>query len=114
MYFKQGTSFLKQMPELLNNFFLRIQRNEVNLTIFTRIIELHLNNQLPDSIFLAEKLKTLLDEDPIAIYLLAECYFSDKNFVKVNYLFQKNELISLDENYVILSAKSWIASQNYE
>ena len=63
---------------------------------------------------MSEKLKTMLNEDPLAIYLLAECYFTDLNFVKVNYLFQKNDLINLDENFVILSAKSWIASKNYE
>lgn len=55
--------------------------------MFTKTVELHLNNRLQEAIFMSEKLKTLLNEDPLAIYLLAECYYTDQNFVKVNYLF---------------------------
>ena len=104
----------KQMPDMVLRFNKKIQENEVNLKIFTKTVELYLNNWLEEAVFMSEKLKTMLNEDPLAIYLLAECYFTDLNFVKVNYLFQKNDLINLDENFVILSAKSWIASKNYE
>lgn len=71
------------------------------------IIEFYLQNRPVDSIFYAEKLNTLLKDNIIAIYLLGECYFLNRDYVKVNYLFHKNELMDHDENFLLLGAKSF-------
>lgn len=54
--------------------------------IYLKIIEYYLLNKIDDSIFLAEKLKTLLDNDIVSIYILANCYFLKSEYVKVNYI----------------------------
>ena len=77
----------KEMPEMLSSFHAQVKRNEATLKMFTKTVELNLNNRPKEAIFLAEKLKTLMNNDPLTVYLLAECYFADQNFVKVNYLF---------------------------
>ena len=59
-----------------------------------------------DAIFLADKLCTLLEENIIAVYFLAECYYSQKDYVKVNFLFHKHGLLNHDENFLLLGLKS--------
>lgn len=70
-------------------------------------------NKTQDALFFCEKLKTFMNDDKVVVYLLADCYFQDENYVKVNYILLTNEVSNYDENFVILFAKAWIKLKDH-
>lgn len=87
-----------------------LARNEFKI-IFQKIIEFYSQNRPYDAIFFSEKLAFLLDSNIIAVYLLGECYYLNGDYVKVNYLFHKGDLLDYNENFVLLGAKSFLGSK---
>lgn len=116
LYFslKNNLKINKDIPLILSDFITKISKNKIYISIFLKMIDNYLLNSPSNAIFFAEKLLTLLDHHKISVYLLSECYFLEGDFVKVNFLFHKYMLTTLNENYLILAAKSLIKIKKYE
>lgn len=65
-----------------------------------------INHQTNHSLFLAERLVTLTNNDPIATFILAECYYQLGDYVKVNYVLHKNNFVLIDENFLLITLRS--------
>lgn len=59
-----------------------------------------------DAIFYADKLMTVTEGLPAFVYLLGECYFSNGDYKKTHSLFGKFKLVTSNQYFVILAAKS--------
>lgn len=75
--------------------------------------ELHFHN-VDNAVFHADKLVTLTQQAPLAIYLLAEAFYVKGDFIQITYLFHKHNLLFQNENFKSLSALSYLKLKNYE
>ena len=85
-----------------------------NREIFISIIDFHLRYDSDNAIFYANKLASLTNNNPLIVYLLGECYFQSGDYSKVNYIFQQNNLLEENLNYVNLAAKGFIKINQFE
>ena len=93
--------------------------NQLNCTrllreLFVKVVQELRANNVETAKFFADKLVTLTDHAAIAVYLLGEVYFQAGEYTKVNYLFHKNNLLLVDENFLDLTAKSLLKLAKYE
>lgn len=102
------------LPSYLNEFFQLLAQSPILRKLFLLIVENYLLVRTKDSLFFSEKLSTFTANHPVSVFLQVECHFQERDFVKANYLLEKYSLWDLDENFLILSAKSLIESKNHE
>ena len=98
----------------MKQFCTKIKNSEDLSSIYVRAVDTYMIGSAEDSIFLADKLCTLLNDNVIAVYFLAECYYLQKDYVKVNFLFHKYNLLNYDENFLLLGLKSLKAINQLE
>lgn len=81
--------------------------------LFRMIMDNLSMNSPKNAIFFAEKLMTLMDKNPIVVYIVGECYFANSDWLKVFQLFQNNRLLYANDNYLVLAAKAMLNNKQY-
>lgn len=82
--------------------------------IFIKVIEAYMNHDGGNAVFYADKLVTLTNSQPLAVYLLGECYYLQEDYVRVSNLFEKQSLLYDNENYMVLAAKGLEKAGQFE
>jgi predicted Zn-dependent protease len=99
---------------LCKRFVAQLNANNLLRQLFVKVVEELRANNTETANFFADKLVTLTDHAALAVYLLGEVLFRSGKFTKVNYLFHKNNLLFVDENFLDLTARSLLKLKKYD
>jgi tetratricopeptide (TPR) repeat protein len=102
----------KNNPEL-KVFADHLKANEPLKFIFRSIMDNLIGNSTKNAVFFAETLLTLMEKNPIVIYILGECYFANSDWLKVYQLFQNHNLLYQNDNYLVLAARALLHNKQY-
>lgn len=91
----------------------QIKASEPLKFIFRSIMDNLIANSTKNAVFFAETLHTLMERNPIVIYILGECYYANSDWLKVYQLFQNHGLLYLNDNYLVLAAKALLNNKQY-
>ena len=111
---RQNLEMVSNALPLCKRFVAQLNSNRLLRQLFVKVVEELRANNMETAKFFADKLVTLTDHAAIAVYLLGEVFFLSGEYTKVNYLFHKNNLLLVDENFLDLTAKSLLKLNKYE
>jgi hypothetical protein len=99
---------------LCKRFVAQLNSNLLLRQLFVKVVEELRANNTQTAEFFADKLVTLTDHAALAVYLLGEVLFRSGECTKVNYLFHKNNLLFVDENFLDLTARSLLRLKKFD
>ena len=105
---------ISQLFPLCKDFMIQLSNNNLLQWMFLKVTEEMLGKNYSNAIFFADKMISMSDHAPVAVYLLGEALFSDYQMTKVNYLFHKSNLLLVNENFRDLSARSFYSLEKFD
>lgn len=111
---QQNLKMVNDALPLCKRFLAQLDSNQLLRQLFVKVAEELRANNTETAQFFADKLVTLTDHAALAVFLLGEVLFRAGEYTKVNYLFHKNNLLLVDENFLDLTARSLLKLKKYD
>lgn len=114
----EGIATVKDASSVKTNNELKVFADQIKLNdplkfIFKSIMDNLMGNSTKNAVFFSETLLTLMEKNPIVVYILGECYYANSDWLKVYQLFQNHGLLYQNDNYLVLAAKALLNNKQY-